>query len=420
MQNSNFQQENVASNDYVSENQFKQNQSQQKEYSTRNSQLKKNSIQKEQTPIQVQSKKENQMIAQIQVQENVANQFYISKAKYPKSTSQDKKQSNQPNITQIEEQQQQIHQQVRKNSQLKIQPVFCVKIQITQYNQNDKETEQILTPQNAAQQLKDRIKKEQNELKPIQLIQSNIFQSQSREIVNRRSTNQKRVSEFNQESQEKSYYDQKLSSYEIKMGVKEDPMLKEKQELLSDIHEILKQLTIKSSNKRHSILEDSLQLCLLLLPDIRLSEHQIHSVAFYEEIKLQYRLERSYQAFKRRFYHLQIFSDCWTIQNLQKMYQIIKNSKDIQLDSYHINYSIINKTIDFPDQNFKKKSPEKPKVVQQIIANSQNKKIVLSLTTKTLCQYVNLTAKEIDEDIQEFDDELKFIEMILKLIPLAL
>lgn len=42
------------------------------------------------------------------------------------------------------------------------------------------------------------------------------------------------------------------------MGVKEDPMLKEKQEVLSDIHEILKQLTIKSSNKRHSILEDSL------------------------------------------------------------------------------------------------------------------------------------------------------------------
>ncbi|CAK62686.1 unnamed protein product (macronuclear) [Paramecium tetraurelia] len=421
MQNSNFQQENVASSDFLSESQYKQNQSQQNEYSGRNSQLKKNSIQKEQTPIQLQSKKENQVIASIQVQENDTNYFYISKRQSAKSSSLEKKQTIQPNIIQTEEPQQQTHLQVRKNSQLKIQPVFQVKIQITQYNNNyEQVTEQLLTPQNAAQQMKDIFKKEQNELKPVQLIQSNIFQSQSREIINRRSTNQRSASEFNQENSDISYQEQKLSSYEIKMGVKDDPMMKEKQDILQDIHEMLKQLTIKSTNKRHSILEDSLQLCLLFLPEIRQSDHQVHSQGFYEEIKLRYQLDRSYQAFKRRFYHMQLFADSWTIQNLQKMHSILKNSHDVQLDSYHINYSIINKTIDFPDQNYKKRSPEKPKVVQQIIANSQNKKIVLSLTTKTLCQYVNLTAKEIDEDIQEFDDELRFIDMILKLIPLAL
>ncbi|CAD8118455.1 unnamed protein product [Paramecium sonneborni] len=421
LKNSNFQEKqgNIKSNEQ-SEIIYKKSQASQRDSSGRNNKHKKNSILKEQTPSQFQSKGENQIKEEIQVQENVANQSNLSKRDQNKSLSQEKKYETQPKLNQIEKNEEQVEKQVQKNSQLKIQPAFSVNIQITQYNNNSKTIQKFVSPQIRDQKEENKINEQQNELQPIQLVQSNIFQSQNKESGNRRSSNQERIQEFNRESLDNNFNERKLSSYEIKMGVTDDPMLKEKQEILSDIHEILKQIQVKSLHKRHSILEDCLQLCLLLLPDIRITEDQIHSLKFFEDIKLQYNLDRTHQAFKRRFYHLQIFSNCWTVQNLQKMYQIIKNSQDNQLEAYHINYSIVNKTIEFPELVSKKKSPEKPKAVQEIIANSQNKKIVLSLTTKTLCQYVNLPAKEIDEDIQEFEDELQFVEMILKLIPLAL
>ncbi|CAD8124120.1 unnamed protein product [Paramecium sonneborni] len=418
--NSSEKQENIRSNEYLSAYLYKKNQNTQKDCKGKNNQLNKNTILQEQTQNQFQSKQENQIVTEIQAQENVANQFYLPKRRYKRSSSQERKSKTQPKLNEIEETQQQTLKKVRKHSQRKIQRSLCVKIQIIQYNNNVQTIENYVSPEIAAQQLQNKIKQQKNEQIPIQQIQSNIFQLQSREIINRTSKNQVIISEIDRENQNKFFNQKKLTNFEIKMGFDNDQKLKEKQNILSDTYEILKQNPIKSNKKRHSILEDCLQLCILLLPNIRENKEQISSFQFYQKIKLQYNLNRTHQAFLRRFYHLLLFSSCWTIQNIQKMHDIIKNLELNQLEALHINYSILKKRIEFPSINLQKKSPQKPKVVEEIITNSQKKKIVLSLTTKTLCQYVNISAKEIDEDIQEFDDELQFIDMILQLIPLAL
>ncbi|CAD8098135.1 unnamed protein product [Paramecium primaurelia] len=421
LDNSNYQdqQEDIRSNDYLSEFQYKKNRPSQKEWSNRTNKPLNNNTLKQQIPSEFLSKPQSQKEAQIQHQKNDTIQLYPSqKANSNRnSLAEQEKQEIQFQLNQKkikEEQENQIQSQVRKNSQLKIQPVFNINIQITKiYPRSSKSLD-------VAYNLQYRKEKELKQLKPNQQIQSNIFSSQSREIINRSSNNQTQISDFDKVNSMIYPSQSQLRTYEMRLGMQNDPKLQEKQDILSDIHEQLKQFTITSSSKKHSILEDALQLCLLLLPDLRGFERHIISKQFYEKMKCVYQLERNYQAFVRRFYHLSIFSESWTLQNISKMGEIIMKNQQSTLQSYHIIYNIKDKTIEFPSQNSNKKIPEKPKAIQQIIQNQQTKRIVLSLTTKTLSQYVNLSAKEIDEDIQEFDDELQFVEMILKLIPLAL
>ncbi|CAD8189973.1 unnamed protein product [Paramecium pentaurelia] len=411
------QQEDIRSNDYLSEFQYKKNRPSQKDWSNRTNKPLNNNKLQEQIQSEFLSKPQSQKEAQIQHKKNDTIQLYPSQKTNSNrnSLAEQEKQEIQFQLNQIKkEQENQIQSQARKNSQLKIQPVFNINIQITKiYPRSSKSLD-------VAQNSYNRTEKELKQLKPIQQIQSNIFQSQSREIINRSSNNQTQISDFDKVNSVIYPSQSQLRTYEIRFGMQNDPKLQEKQDILSDIHEQLKQLTITSSSKKHSILEDALQLCLLLLPDLRGFDRHIISKQFYEKMKCVYQLERNYQAFVRRFYHLSIFSESWTTQNISKMCEIIMKNQQSTLQSYHIIYNIKDKTIEFPSQNSNKKIPEKPKAIQQIIQNQQKKRIVLSLTTKTLSQYVNLSAKEIDEDIQEFDDELQFVEMILKLIPLAL
>ncbi|CAK64423.1 unnamed protein product (macronuclear) [Paramecium tetraurelia] len=405
MDNSNFQdqQQEIIKIDALSQYTYKNKQVSWKESSTQNNRPQKNNQLKEQTQTECQAKLE----AQSQNQENDTEQFYPSQKINKNSFENELKQEIQSQLYQTNDQHQhQILSQARKNSQLKIQPAFNVNIQITRIYHKKSNS------QNPAQRQQNRIQKEKNELQPTQQIQSNTIQSQYSEMTNK--------SEVSPTINSEVSGTQNQESFEIRLKFSDDPDLQAKQQLLLEIHDILKQIKIRSNCKRHSILEDALQLCLMYIPQIRVNRHSFISEQFYQQAKEIYQLERNRQAFARRFYHLLLFSNSWTLQNITNIHKIIMKYQQTQLESYHLFYDIKTKTLQFPTSIVFRQMPEKPKVIQQIIQNEQNKRIVLSLTTKTLFQYVNLPAKEIDEDIEEFGDELQFIDMILNLIPLAL
>ncbi|CAD8191761.1 unnamed protein product [Paramecium octaurelia] len=404
MDNSNFkdQQQEILTNEALSQYQYKSKKVSWKESSTQNNAPKKNNQLNEQTQIESQGKPQSQS----QNQENDTEQFYPSLKVNINSFENQQKQENQSQHNQTNDQKQHLtHSQARKNSQLKIQPAFNVNIQITRIYHKKSQS------QIPASRQYYRIQQEKNELRPTQQSQSNLIQSQSSEIINMCVGNPAIKSEVRGT--------QPQESFEIRLKVSEDPDIQQKQKILLEIHDILKQIKIISNCKKHSILEDALQLCLIYLPQIRGYGHSMISQQFYEKAQQIYQIERNKQGFCRRFYHLLIFSDCWTLQNITMLHEIIMKHQQIPLETYHISYDIVKKTFAFPKSISSRQMPEKPKVIQQIIQNEQNKRIVLSLTTKTLFQYVNLPAKEIDEDIEEFGDELQFIDMILKLIPLA-